>query len=224
MKESMYPIRIRATEMSRRNRSGFFDVLLERYARLQGRWRVSLGGVQNRGLTRDWWGKGSERVVGRIASSLSVRHILPREKRMSPFPERLSRSRYLHLGFHASISETREQIGRERKRERKREGESRLTGSSHAIRCILPTSYNSFFALLLVSRYTRSTASRTFRGRSSHYACPIHSILANGTKALEIASVFPPLAEILVCADTYANSWAKDLMYLPETCTLYTCT
>lgn len=80
-------------------------------------------------------------------------------------------------------------IGREKERgEGERAG---LTGSSHAIRCILPTSYNSFFTLLLVSRYTRSTASRTFRGRSSHYACPIHSILANGTKALEIASVFP---------------------------------
>lgn len=44
--------------------------------------------------------------------------------------------------------------GRERRAERKRErtSESRLAGSSHAIRCILPTSYNSFFALLLVSR------------------------------------------------------------------------
>lgn len=68
--------------------------------------------------------------------------------------------------------------GRKRRAEgeKERTSESQLAGSSHAIRCILPTSYNSFFALLLVSRsIPGSTAARTFRGRSSHYACPIHS-------------------------------------------------
>lgn len=121
------------------------------------------------------------REAGRVA--LRIRRILPRARRTSPFSERLSRSRYLHLGFHASISESREQREGEREkreggggRERERTSESRLAGSSHAIRCILPTSYNSFFALLLVSRgIPGSTAARTFRGRSSHYACPIHS-------------------------------------------------
>jgi len=77
----------------------------------------------------EWWGmKGVDERGGRVA--LRVRRILPRAERTSPFSERLSRSRYLHLGFHASISETQEQreAGRkerewesERERERERE-------------------------------------------------------------------------------------------------------
>lgn len=202
MKETMYPC-VRPTRRCFEGNdrlTGFFGALLKRCTRLQGPltcipWWRAKSGTDKRSEKRE------RREGSWEASSLSVRHILPRAKRMSPFPERLSRSRYLHLGFHASISETREQIGREKEKE----GESRLTGSSHAIRCILPTSYNSFFALLLVSRYTRSTASRTFRGRSSHYACPIHSMLANGTKALQIASVFPYRRSECAPIRTYAN-------------------
>lgn len=58
--------------------------------------------------------------------ALRVRRILPRAKRTSPFSERLSRSRYLHLGFHASISESREQREGE---ERERENASERAGS-----------------------------------------------------------------------------------------------
>jgi len=135
---------------------------------------------------------------------------------MSPFSERLSRSRYLHLGFHASISETQEQTERESEREREKGRKPRREFSRY-IRCILPTSYNSFFALLLVSRYTRSTAARTFRGRSSHYACPIYSMFANGHEGFgdrecisttENPSVHPICTQIFLreqCIQCYAK-------------------
>lgn len=122
MKETMYPC-VRPTRRCFEGNdrlTGFFGALLKRCTRLQGPltcipWWRAKSGTDKRSEKRE------RREGSWEASSLSVRHILPRAKRMSPFPECLSRSRYLHLGFHASISETREQIGREKEKE----GESR---------------------------------------------------------------------------------------------------
>jgi len=119
-------------------------------------------GVRNRERGGSGW-------RGRLAPPFDTSFLEPFFRR--PLTERIS-----------TFGISREHISGTRERGRGGE-EGRLAGSSHAIRCILPTSCNSFFALLLVSLSlslslsvcSLSTAARTFRGRSSHYACPIHS-------------------------------------------------
>lgn len=72
--------------------------------------------------------EGEKGVDERGRAGGSSRSTLPRAKGTSPFSERLSRSRYLHLGFHANISESREQR-EEGKGKREREREQARAGS-----------------------------------------------------------------------------------------------
>jgi hypothetical protein len=149
---------------------------------------------------------GREGVTGRLLAPPFDTSFLGAE----PFFRRPLTERISTFGISREhISGTRER-GRGAESERVREGEKerrRLAGSSHATRCILPTSCNSFFALLLVSLSvcSLSTAARTFRGRSSHYACPIHSRTARRLRRRIARSRIPGETSVRH-ADTHTRS------------------